>query len=271
VKPSSRYLLYTFAVAISIFYLLPMYTLVNVSLKSTEDLVYGPVAPPKQIYFRAYYEAWNEIDDSFLNSVLMTLPATIISTLLGSLSGYAFFRFRSRIANTIFLLIVTGFYVPPQAILIPLIRFISFIGLYGTIYGLILTHVAYGIPITTLLFRSYYESIPKEILDSSEIDGAGEWLKFMKIIFPLSFPGMAVVLTFQFTNIWNDFLFGLVLSQGRVSQPVTVAIANLKGTTLAAWNIQMAGAAIGAIPVVLFYVLGTKLIIKGLTAGAIKA
>lgn len=248
-----------------------MYTLVNVSLKSTEDLVYGPVVPPRQVYFGAYQEAWTQISDYFLNSVKMTLPATIISTLLGSLSGYAFFRFRSKITNIIFLLMVTGFYVPPQAILIALIKFISSIGLYGSIYGLILTHIAYGMPITTLLFRNYYESIPKEILDSSEIDGAGEWLKFIKIIFPLSLPGMAVVLTFQFTNIWNDFLFGLVLSQGRYSQPVTVAIANLKGTTLAAWNVQMAGAAIGAIPIVIFYIFGTKLIIKGLTAGAIKA
>lgn len=255
----------------SIFYLLPAYTLINVSLKSNEDLIFGPVVPPRQIYFGAYQEAWMQIRDYFLNSVMMTLPATIISTLLGSLSGYAFFRFKSKVADILFLLVITGFYVPPQAILIPLIRFISSIGLYGTIYGLVLTHIAYGMPITTLLFRNYYESIPKDILDSSEIDGAGEWLKFAKIIFPLSLPGMAVVLTFQFTNIWNDFLFGLVLSQGRFSQPVTVAIANLKGTTLAAWNVQMAGAAIGAIPVVIFYIFGTKLIIKGLTAGAIKA
>ncbi|MEM2703324.1 MAG: carbohydrate ABC transporter permease [Candidatus Bathyarchaeia archaeon] len=270
-KFSSKLILYIFGIVASIFYLLPMYTLINVSLKSTEELIYGPVVPPRHIYLGAYQEAWYQISDYFLNSIIMVLPATITSTLLGSLSGYAFFRFKSKISNMLLLLIVTGFYVPPQAILIPLIRFMSYIGLYGTIYGLILTHVAYGMPITTLLFRNYYETIPKEILDSSEVDGAGEWLKFIKIIFPLSLPGMAVVLTFQFTNIWNDFLFGLVLSQGRFSQPVTVAIANLKGTTLAAWNVQMAGAAIGAIPVVIFYIFGTRLIIKGLTAGAIKA
>jgi glucose/mannose transport system permease protein len=125
-------------------------------------------------------------------------------------------------------------------------------------------------PITTLLFKNYYESIPKEVLEAAEIDSGSILSIYRHVILPLSLPGFAVVSIFQFTNIWNDFLFGLVLSRGPSSQPVTVAIANLKGTTLAAWNVQMAGALIGAIPVLLFYLFATKLVIRGLMAGAVK-
>jgi len=265
-----RLLVYLISIIACIFYLLPLYTVLNVSIKTAQELTWGPVIPAQSVYLGAYLEAWRQISDPFFNSVRMTLPATIISTFLGSLSGFAFFRFNFKGRDLLLFLLVLGFYVPPQAILIPLVKFIADIGLFGTIQGLILTHVAYGMPITTLLFKNYYESIPKDILDSAEIDGAGLGMMYRKIILPLSLPGFAVVLIFQFTNIWNEFLFGLVLTQGRFSQPVTVAIANLKGTTLAAWNVQMAGALMGALPVVLFYLFATKLVVKGLMAGAIK-
>ena len=266
----TRIITYIVSVIACIFYLLPIYTVLNVSLKTATELAWGPVIPARSLYLGAYMEAWRYISDPFFNSVEMTLPATIISSFLGSLSGFAFFRFKFKGSNLLLFLLILGFYVPPQAILIPLVKFIADIGLFGTIPGLILTHVAYGMPITTLLFKNYYESIPKDVLDSAEIDGADMGMLYRKILLPLSLPGFAVVMIFQFTNIWNEFLFGLVLTQGRYSQPVTVAIANLKGTTLAAWNVQMAGALIGAIPVVLFYLFATKLVIKGLMAGAIK-
>ncbi|MCD6126562.1 MAG: carbohydrate ABC transporter permease [Thaumarchaeota archaeon] len=251
-------------------YLLPLYTMVNVSLKSPEDLIWGPVAPARRLYFNSYLQAWEKISEPFFNSIKMTVPATLISTFLGSISGLGFYRAKFKYKDLLLFLIVLGFYVPPQAVLIPLVKFLADIGLYSTIAGLVLTHVAYGMPITTLLFKNYYESIPKEILDSAEVDGASLTTLYRSILLPLSLPGFAVVSIFQFTNIWNEFLFALVLGRGRASQLVTVAIANLKGTTLAAWNVQMAGAVIGAIPVAIFYIFATKLVIKGLMAGAIK-
>lgn len=265
-----KILAYAVTVVACALYLLPMYTMVNVSLKSPEDLIWGPVIPTRRLYLDSYLQAWEEISEPFFNSIEMTIPATVISTFLGSISGLGFYRAKFKWKELLLFLIVLGFYVPPQAVLIPLVRFLANIGLYGTIPGLVLTHVAYGMPITTLLFRNYYESIPKEILDSAEVDGASLMTLYRSILFPLSLPGFAVVSIFQFTNIWNEFLFALVLSRGKGSQLVTVAIANLKGTTLAAWNVQMAGALIGAVPVVIFYIFATKMVIKGLMAGAIK-
>lgn len=142
--------------------------------------------------------------------------------------------------------------------------------MYNSYWGLILTHTAYGVPITTLLFRNYFESLPTEVVDSARIDGCSYIGTFFKIALPLSLPGFAVVAIFQFTNIWNEFLFGLILTRGADSQPLTVAISNLKGTTVASWNIQMAGMLISVLPVMIVYIFFLKLIVKGLLMGSVK-
>ena len=263
-------ILYIILVGLAFFYLFPIYTLINTSLKTTQDLIWGPVTPTKYLYFGAYQEALNRIHKPLVNSIIITVFATVISSFLGAMSGYVFSKFSFRGLTTLFFMIIIGFYIAPQSILIPLVRFIGKIGLYGTCLGLILTHVAYGMPITTLLFRNYYESIPGELVESAQIDGCGVSGIFTRIILPLSLPGFALVAIFQFTNIWNEFLFGLILSRGIAAQPVTVAVANLKGTTLAAWNVQMAGAFIVVIPVMLVYIFLLKLIVKGLLLGSIK-
>lgn len=263
-------ILYIVLVGLVFFYLFPIYTLINTSLKTTQDLIWGPVAPTKHLYFGAYQEALDRIHKPLLNSIIITVFATVISSFLGAMSGYVFSKFSFRGSTTLFFIIIIGFYIAPQSILIPLVKFIGKIGLYNTCLGLILTHVAYGMPITTLLFRNYYESIPRELVESAQIDGCGVSDVFTRIILPLSLPGFAVVAIFQFTNIWNEFLFGLILSRGIAAQPVTVAVANLKGTTFAAWNVQMAGAFIVVIPVMLVYIFLLKLIVKGLLLGSIK-
>jgi glucose/mannose transport system permease protein len=263
-------LIYIVLIALSIFYIFPIYTLLNTSLKTDEDLKYGPVAPTHRIYFGAYEYAFNRIKKQLLNSTIITVFATIISSILGSMSGYIFSKFRFKGDKVVFLVLVLGFYIAPQSILIPLVIFMGKIGLFNTYYGLILTHVAYGMPITTLLFRNYYEGFPQELVDSSWVDGCGIFKTYSKIFLPLSLPGFAVVAIFQFTNIWNEFLFGLTLTRGVTSQPVTVAVANLKGTTVAAWNMICAGASITTIPVVLIYIFLLKMIIKGLLMGSVK-
>jgi len=265
-----RIILYIILIGLAFFYLFPIYTLINTSLKTTQDLIWGPVVPTKQIYFGAYQEALSRIHKPLVNSIVITGFATIISSLLGAMSGYVFSKFPFRGSTILFFIVIIGFYIAPQSILIPLVRFLGMIGLYNTYFGLILTHVAYGMPITTLLFRNYYESIPNDLVESAKIDGCGVSEVFTRIILPLSLPGFAVVGIFQFTNIWNEFLFGLTLTRGVATQPVTVAVANLKGTTFAAWNVQMAGAFIVVIPVMLVYIFLLKLIVKGLLLGSIK-
>jgi len=263
-------LIYSVLIALSFFYIFPIYTLLNTSLKTDEDLKYGPVAPTHRIYFGAYTHAFNRIKKQLLNSAIITVFATIISSILGSMSGYIFSKFRFKGDKVIFLVLVLGFYIAPQSILIPLVIFMGKIGLFNTYSGLILTHVAYGMPVTTLLFRNYYEGFPQELVDISRVDGCGTFKTYLKIFLPLSLPGFAVAAIFQFTNIWNEFLFGLTLTRGITSQPVTVAVANLKGTTIAEWNTICAGAAITTIPVVLIYIFLLKMIIKGLLMGSVK-
>ncbi|WP_334103384.1 carbohydrate ABC transporter permease [Mesotoga prima] len=266
-KKSVIYLLLTIA---AFFYLFPIYTAVNTSLKSNEELAYGPVSFVKSPEFSNYLKAFSEIDRPIWNSFVITMVATAISSALGAWGGFGYSKLKFRGSSILFLILVLGFYIAPQSILIPLLRFIGSIGLYNSYWGLILTHTAYGIPITTLLFRNYFESLPTEVVDSARIDGCSYIGTFFKIALPLSLPGFAVVSIFQFTNIWNEFLFGLILTRGADSQPLTVAIGNLKGTTVASWNIQMAGMLISVLPVLVVYIFFLKLIVKGLLMGSVK-
>ena len=263
-------IIYVILVVLSLFYLFPLYTLINTSLKTSEEIIWGPVTLVKHVYFGAYAEAFNEIKRPILNTVIITSFATILSSFLGAMSGYIFSKFRFRGSNVMFFMIAIGLYIAPQSILIPLVRFMGMIGLYNTYLGLILTHTGYGMPYTTLLFKNYYESIPNSLIESAKIDGCTTARTFKEIMLPLSLPGFAVVGIFQFTNIWNEYLFGLTLTRGKAAQPATVAVANLVGTTVAAWNVHMAGAFIIVLPVLLVYIFLIKTIVKGLLLGSVK-
>lgn len=263
-------IIYLLLLAAAFFYLFPIYTAVNTSLKSNEELAYGPVSMVRNPEFANYLKAFSEIDKPMWNSFVITMVATAISSALGAWGGFGYSKLKFKGSSVLFLILVLGFYIAPQSILIPLLRFIGSIGLYNSYWGLILTHTAYGVPITTLLFRNYFESLPTEVVDSARIDGCSYIGTFFKIALPLSLPGFAVVAIFQFTNIWNEFLFGLILTRGADSQPLTVAISNLKGTTVASWNIQMAGMLISVLPVMIVYIFFLKLIVKGLLMGSVK-
>ncbi|MBN2220407.1 MAG: carbohydrate ABC transporter permease [Kosmotogaceae bacterium] len=263
-------IIYLLLLAAAFFYLFPIYTAVNTSLKSNQELAYGPVNIVRNPEFANYLKAFSEIDKPIWNSFVITMVATAISSALGAWGGFGYSKLKFRGSSVLFLILVLGFYIAPQSILIPLLRFIGSIGLYNSYWGLILTHTAYGVPITTLLFRNYFESLPTEVVDSARIDGCSYIGTFFRIALPLSLPGFAVVAIFQFTNIWNEFLFGLILTRGADSQPLTVAIGNLKGTTVASWNIQMAGMLISVLPVLIVYIFFLKLIVKGLLMGSVK-
>lgn len=265
-----RYMSYVILIALSFFYLFPIYSMINTSLKTAEELAYGPLQPAGKLYLGAYSEAFQRIRKPFINSAIMAISATILSSVIGAMTGYILSRYRFRGSSVLFFFIIIGFYVAPQSILIPLVRFMGMLGIYNTYFALILTHTAYGIPITTLLFRNYFDPIPSSLVESAQIDGCSVMGVFTRIMLPLSLPAFAVVGIFQFTNIWNDYLYGLTLTQGVASQPVTVAVANLKGTTVAAWNVHMAGAFMSSIPVLVIYLFFLRLIIKGLLLGSVK-
>lgn len=250
---------------------IPFYVVLSASFKSSAGADVSTMWKlPEQWTTSGMSMAWNSLKGNFSNSLLMTIPAVIISSLIGSLNGFILSKYKFKFSNIMFTLMLVGMFIPYQTILIPLVRFLQYIHLYGTLPGLALVHIVYGIPITSLMFRNFYVSIPKAIVEAASIDGAGLLKTFVRIIIPLSIPGFVVAGLFQFTNIWNDFLFGIVAIPNPTMQPVTAALNNLAGTQTVDWNVLMAGSLIAALPTALIYLLLGRYYIQGLTAGSVK-
>lgn len=266
----SKGVMYAVLILFSLCFLVPFYVLLVTSLKPFDQVSLATMWQlPTSIDFSSYVQAFKKLEPNFLNSVYMVIPATLISALLGSLNGYVLSKWKFKGSEWIFTALLFGMFIPYQSILIPLIKVIESIGLYNTIAGLTLTNVVYGIPLTTLMFRNFYASIPESMIESAQIDGAGFIRTYRHIIVPLSITGFVVVTIWQFTNIWNEFLFAITIT-GHGQHPVMVALQNLAGSQIVHWNIQMAGAILAALPTMLVYVLAGRYFIRGLLAGSVK-
>jgi glucose/mannose transport system permease protein len=265
-----RPILYLLLILTAIVYLLPVYVMLVTALKSFAEVDLQTMWNlPSGFYFDNFREAFRLLAPHLRNSMVMVVSASLISSMVGSVNGYIFAKWKFKHADLIFTLILFGMFIPYQSILIPLVQFMQLIGLRGTIAGLVLVHVIYGIPITTLIFRNYYAGVPTEILEAGHIDGAGLVGLYRYILFPLSIPGFVVVLIWQFTQAYNDFLFAVVLTNP-AQWPITVALNNLAGSQIVQWNVQMAGALLAALPTLLVYIFLGRFFLRGLMAGALK-
>jgi glucose/mannose transport system permease protein len=268
----TRVAIYGVLVLFALLYLMPIYVLVVTSLKSFQEVNLSQMWDfPSGLHFSSFREAFEALDQNLWNSFRMVLPATILSCMLGSINGYVLTKWRFPGSDVIFFLLLFGMFIPYQSILIPLVKTLQQGNLYGSLWGLIVTHTVYGIPITTLIFRNYYAGIPTEVVEAAKIDGASIFGIYARIVFPLSLPGFVVVAIWQFTSIWNDFLFAATLTSNPNVQPVTVALNNLAGSFIVEWNVQMAGALIAALPTLLVYILLGRFFMRGLMAGALSA
>jgi len=255
----------------ALFFLMPIYVMVVTGLKQAQNVSLSTMWQlPAHLSGGGFYEAWRRLYPNLGNSLQSTIPATIISSILGSINGYIFAKWKFRGSNTLFAVLVFGLFIPYQSILIPLIQFLEQIKLYGTIWGLIVVHVVYGLPICSLIFRNFFANIPDELVEAARIDGAGVVRAFLLVMLPLALPAFVVVGIFQFTNIWNDFLFGVTILPNPNAQPVTVALNNLSGSFSVDWNVVMAGAVIVALPTALIYILLGRFFVRGLLAGSVK-
>ena len=276
-----RMLLYFFLSVFVLYYLLPLFVMVTTSLKSLEEIRTGSlVALPRNITFESWGTAWSSactgiqcegLKPYFWNSILIAIPAVFISTLLGALNGYVVAQWRFKGANIIFALMLFGCFIPFQVVLLPMARVLGLMDLAGSITGLIFVHVIYGIGFTTLFFRNYYVNIPSELVKAAKMDGATFLRIFWSIFLPLSLPIIVVTIIWQFTQIWNDFLFGVSFSEAG-TQPITVALNNIVNSTTGVkeYNVDMAAAIIAAMPTLLVYIFAGKYFIRGLTAGSVK-
>jgi glucose/mannose transport system permease protein len=255
----------------ALLFLMPVYVMVMAGLKSEAQADAAHMWElPDGIDAEGLRTAWEALGPNFGNSIATVVPATIISSLIGALVGYVFAKLPFRGSNFAFGALLMGMFIPYQVVLVPLVRFLVSVGLYGTIPGLILVHSIYGIPIAALIFRNYFTALPHEIIEAGQIDGAGHWTIFRRLMLPLSLPGFVVCGIFQFTNQWNDFLFGITVLPDPTQQPITVALNNLSGNFSVQWNTVMAGALLAAVPTALVYLLLGRYFIRGLAAGSVK-
>lgn len=279
---TGRTIIYAVLIIMAIYYLLPLALMVITSFRSMDEIRMGQlIAWPNEFNLDAWRIAWSEaqigartekgLKPYFINSLMITLPAVIISTLLGAINGYVLSFWRFRGSNLFFGFLLFGCFLPFQAILLPHAVVLGKMGISGTVVGLVFTHIVYGIAFTTLFFRNYYVALPGELVKAAQLDGAGFWRIFFKIILPLSTPILTVCVIWQFTQVWNDFLFGVTFSDP-TSQPVTVGLNNLVNSTTGErrYNVDMAGAIIAALPTLLVYVIAGKYFVRGLTAGSVK-
>jgi glucose/mannose transport system permease protein len=262
-------------------FLTPLYVMLTTSLKSMDQIRDGnllslPTAPTVAAWAKAWSGACTGVDCGglkpfFMNSVLMVIPAVLVSTIIGSLNGYVLSKWRFRGSETMFAMMLFGVFMPMQVVLLPMSQILGWLGIASSIWGLIVMHVVAGIPSTTLFFRNYYVGVPDELVKAAMLDGASFWQIFWRIVLPLSTPILVVTLIWQFTNIWNDFLYGVVFS-GAESKPVTVGLNNLANTssTVKEYNVDMAAALIAALPTLFVYVVAGRYFVRGLTAGAVK-
>lgn len=265
----------------ALIFLMPLYVMVITSLKDAEQIRAGNLlALPTSLNWESWTLAWSTactgaqcsgLQPYFWNSVLMAVPAVLLSTAWGAINGYVLSLWKFKGSDTLFALLLFGVFMPFQVVLLPMSQVLGWLGLSSSVGGLILVHLLAGLPSTTLFFRNYYAAIPGELLRAARIDGAGFWMIFWRIILPMSTPIVMVTLIWQFTQIWNDFLFGVAFT-GADSKPVTVGLNNLANTTssVKAYNVDMAAALIAGLPTMLVYVLAGRYFVRGLTAGAVK-
>ncbi len=276
-----RAALYGLLMVVALYYLLPIYVMLATSFKDLEQLHTGNLLmPPSRWTIEPWVKAWSAactgvrcdgMQPFFWNSVKMVIPAVLISSLIGAFNGYVLTHWRFRGADALFTLLLVGCFIPFQVVLLPMAQLQGYFGLANTTPGLVFVHVVYGIAFTTMFFRNFYVSVPAELVKAARIDGAGFMTIFVQIMLPLSLPIFMVCLIWQFTQIWNDFLFGIVFS-GIDSMPITVALNNLVNTSTGVkeYNVDMAGAIIAALPTLLVYMAAGRYFVRGLTAGAVK-
>ncbi len=274
-------MLYGTLIVVCVYYLLPLWVMVMTSLKGMPEVRLGNIfAPPLEVTFEPWVKAWSSactglncdgLSRGFWNSVIITVPSVILSIAIASVNGYALINWRFKGSDVFFTILIFGSFIPYQIMLYPIVILLREMGLYGTLWGLVLVHSVFGMPILTLLFRNYFSSIPEELFKAARVDGAGFWGIYFRIMLPMSLPIFVVALILQVTGIWNDFLFGVVYTKPDL-YPMTVQLNNIVNSVqgVKEYNVNMAATLLtGLVPLIIYFVSG-KLFVRGIAAGAVK-
>ena len=276
-----KIIIYSVLVLFSFYFLFPLYVMVVTSFKTMPEIRFGNIfALPSQVNFDAWIKAWTSactgltcegLSPGFWNSVKITIPSTIVSIFIAAVNGYALVNWRFKGSEVFFAILIFGSFIPYQVFLYPLVMITRQLGIFGTLQAVIVVHTIFGMPILTLLFRSYFASLPQELFKAARVDGAGFWRIFFEIMLPMSLPIFVVALILQVTGIWNDFLFGVVFA-GTQNYPMTVQLNNIVRTSTGTveYSTNMAATILtGLVPLVVYFVSG-KWFVRGIAAGAVK-
>jgi glucose/mannose transport system permease protein len=274
-------ILYGTLVVLSLYYLLPLYVMIVTSLKGLPEIRVGSIfAPPVEITFQPWVKAWSEactglncdgLSRGFWNSVRILIPSVVLSIAIASVNGYALSKWRFRGSEVFFTILIFGAFIPYQVMLYPVVILLREMGLYGSLWGLVLVHTIFGMPIVTLLFRNYFATIPDELFKAARVDGAGFWGIYFRIMLPMSLPIFVVATIIQVTGIWNDFLFGVVYTRPEY-YPMTVQLNNIVNSVqgVKEYNVNMAATLLtGLVPLAVYFASG-RLFVRGIAAGAVK-
>ena len=284
-KPRRRFsgrnvMIYGILLVMALYYILPLWVMIMTSLKGMPEIRLGNIfAPPVEITFEPWVKAWatactglncDGLSRGFWNSVQILIPSVILSIAVASVNGYALVNWKFKGSEVFFTILIFGSFIPYQVMLYPIVILLREMGIYGTLWGLVLVHTIFGMPILTLLFRNYFSSLPEELFKAARVDGAGFWGIYFKIMLPMSLPIFVVALILQVTGIWNDFLFGVVYTKPDL-YPMTVQLNNIVNSVqgVKEYNVNMAATLLtGLVPLFIYFVSG-KLFVRGIAAGAV--
>ena len=274
-------IIYGTLLLVSVYYLLPLYVMIVTSLKGMPEIRMGNVfAPPLEITFEPWVKAWSQactgincdgLSRGFWNSVRILIPSVVLSIAIASVNGYALSNWKFKGSEVFFNILILGAFIPYQIMLYPIVIILREMGLYGGLWGLVLVHTVFGMPILTLLFRNYFASVPEELFKAARVDGAGFWGIYFQIMLPMALPIFVVAIILQVTGIWNDFLFGVIYTKPDI-YPMTVQLNNIVNSVqgIKEYNVNMAATLLtGLVPLIIYFASG-KLFVRGIAAGAVK-
>jgi glucose/mannose transport system permease protein len=278
---STNIMLYGTLIVIALYYLVPLYVMVVTSLKGMPEVRMGNIfSPPMEITFQPWVKAWSEactglncdgLSRGFMNSVYITVPSVIVSIAVAAVNGYALVNWKFKGSEVFFTVLILGAFIPYQVMIYPIAILLGEVGLFGSLWGLIIVHTIFGMPILTLLFRNHFSSLPEELFKAARVDGAGFWTIFFRVLLPMSLPIMVVAMILQITGIWNDFLFGVIYASNE-QYPMTVQLNNIVNSVqgVKEYNVNMAATLLtGIVPLTIYFISG-KLFVRGIAAGAVK-
>lgn len=276
-----RFVVYTVLVVCALFFLFPLYVMVITSLKDIHEIQSGNIfVPTLHPTFDAWEKAWNSactglycegIKVGFWNSVKITVPSTIVSIIVASLTGYSMANWPFKFSEGFFTVLLLSSFIPYIVMIYPLVLITRWLGIYSTLPAVVLVHTIFGLPLLTLLFRNYFASLPQELFKAARVDGAGYWQIFFQVFAPMSVPIFTVAVILQVTGIWNDFLFGVIYA-GPTNYPMTVQLNNIVNSATGgkAYNVDMAATILtGLVPLSIYFISG-KYFVRGIAAGAVK-